>query len=174
MARGRPLDDGRVAFLDFGMTKRIGAEQREREKAAIRASLEGDAPGVRANLAALGFFDLDDQGIDSERLLGYVRSLHEWHADDRQFTITHSYVSKLISSAEPGSENWELEKRLSMPPEALFARRLETLTLGVLGQLETTANWHRIMGELLDGREPSTELGRQEAAFFGSAVTGSS
>jgi hypothetical protein len=82
-------------------------------------------------------------------------------------------VSKLISNAEPGSRSWQLEKRLAMPPEALFARRLETLTLAVLGQLETTVRWHRIMGELLDGGEPSTDLGRQEAAFFGSAVTGS-
>jgi predicted unusual protein kinase regulating ubiquinone biosynthesis (AarF/ABC1/UbiB family) len=167
------MDDGRVAFLDFGMTKRIRPERLEREKAAIRAALDGDAAGVRANLSALGFFDLDDSGIDSKQLLAYVRSLHEWHIDDRPFTITRSYVSSLISNAEPGSRNWELEKRLSMPPDALFARRLETLTLGVVGQLETTANWHRIMGELLDGLEPSTELGRQEAAFFGSAVTGS-
>jgi hypothetical protein len=57
-----------------------------------------------------------------------------------------------------------------MPADALFARRLETLTLGMLGQLEATANGHRIMGELLHGSEPSTELGRQDAAFFGSAV----
>jgi hypothetical protein len=48
----------------------------------------------------------------------------------------------------------------------VFARRLETLTLGVLGQLEATANWHRIMGELIDGREPASTLGEQEAAFF--------
>ena len=168
------MDDGRVAFLDYGMTKRIRPERLEHEKAAIRASLDGDAAGVRANLAALGFFDLEDSGIDSEQLLAYVSAFHEWHAEDRPFTITRSYVSKLISNAEPGSRNWELARRLSMPPEALFARRLETLTLGVLGQLETTANWHRIMGELLDGVDPSTELGRQEAAFFGSAVRGSS
>jgi hypothetical protein len=129
---------------------------------------------VRANLAALGFFDLEDSEIDSEQVLAYVSAFHGRHAEDRPFTITRSYVSKLISNAEPGSRNWELERRLSMPPEALFARRLETLTLGVLGQLETTANWHRIMGELLDGGEPSTEHGRQEAAFFGSAVMGSS
>jgi hypothetical protein len=56
-----------------------------------------------------------------------------------------------------------------MPPDAITARRLETLTLGVLGQLEATANWHRVMGELLDGGAPADELGEQEAAFFGSA-----
>jgi hypothetical protein len=56
-----------------------------------------------------------------------------------------------------------------MPPNVILSRRLETLTLGVLGQLETTANWHRIMGELLDGSEPADGLGEQEAAFFGPA-----
>src|SRR5271165_1662945 len=164
------MDDRRVAFLDFGMTKRLRPEGIEREKAAIRATMEGNAAGVRAELAALGFFALDDSSVDSKQLLAYVRAFHDWHADDRPFTITRSYVNKLISTAAPGSRNWELEKRLSMPAEALFARRLEMLTLGVLGQLETTANWHRIMGELLSGLEPSGELGRQEAAFFGSAV----
>ncbi|HEV3284449.1 MAG TPA: hypothetical protein VG010_09605, partial [Solirubrobacteraceae bacterium] len=79
-------------------------------------------------------------------------------------------VSSLISGAAPGSPNWKLERQLSIPPDALFSRRLETLTLGVLGQLETTANWHRVMGELLEGAEPASELGRQEAAFFGSAL----
>jgi hypothetical protein len=39
-----------------------------------------------------------------------------------------------------------------------------------LGQLEATANWHRIMGELLDGGAPADALGEQEAAFFGSAA----
>ncbi|HWX96198.1 MAG TPA: AarF/ABC1/UbiB kinase family protein [Solirubrobacteraceae bacterium] len=165
------LHDGRVAFMDFGMTKRIKHERLEREKAAIRSSLEGDAEGVRTELAALGFFALDDPNIDSQQLLAYVRSFHDWHADDRPFTITRGYVAELIAGAAPGSRNWDLEKRLSVPPDALFSRRLETLTLGVLGQLEATANWHRIMGELLEGLEPSSDLGKQEAAFFTSDGT---
>ena len=35
-------------------------------------------------------------------------------------------------------------RRETMPPQAMLARRMEALTLGVLGQLEATANWHRI------------------------------
>jgi hypothetical protein len=54
-----------------------------------------------------------------------------------------------------------------MPPEALVARRMQTLVLGVMGQLEATANWHRIMAEWLGSGAPSTSLGEQEAAFFG-------
>jgi predicted unusual protein kinase regulating ubiquinone biosynthesis (AarF/ABC1/UbiB family) len=163
------LSDGRVAFMDFGMTKRIPHERLAHEKAAIRASLSGDAAAVREQLAMLGFFAHDDPSIDSEQLLAYERGFHEWHAADHPFTITRDYVTGLIARATPGSPGWQLEKHLSMPPDAILSRRMETLTLGVLGQLEASANWHRIMAELLDGAKPADELGRQEAAFFGAA-----
>jgi predicted unusual protein kinase regulating ubiquinone biosynthesis (AarF/ABC1/UbiB family) len=162
------LPDGRVAFFDFGMTKRIARERLEHEKAAIRATLDNDAAGVREELAALGFFEPDDPAINSDQLLEYMRALHRWHAEDRRFTITRDYVAGLVSRAAPGSSEWELEKHLSLPPNSITARRLETLTLGVLGQLQATANWHRIMAELLDRAPPADELGEQEAAFFGS------
>ena len=164
------LSDGRVAFFDFGMTKRLARERLEHEKAAIRAALANDAAGVREELAALGFFAPEDSAIDSEQLLEYVRGLHEWHAEDGPFTITREYVSALVSRSAPGSSEWQLERRLSLPPDAITSRRLETLTLGVMGQLQATANWHRIMGELLDGGAPADELGRQEAAFFHSGA----
>ena len=160
------LDDGRVAFMDFGMTKRMHEERLEHERAVVRASLEGDAAAVRQELAALGFLAADDTDIDSDDLLEYERGFHGWHADDRPFTITREYVTKLVSRAAPGSPSWHLERRLSLPPDAILARRMETLTLGVLGQLEATANWHRIMQELLDHGAPAGELGEQEATFF--------
>ncbi len=163
-------DDGRVAFIDFGLTKRIAPQRIAHERAAIRDSLDGDAEGVRRELAALGFFEPDDSAVDSDRLLGYVRAFHDWHAEDRPFTITGSYVTKLIATAALGSPNWELEKHLSMPPDAILSRRLETLVIGVMGQLEATNNWHRIMAELLDHGPPATPLGEQEATFFESTV----
>jgi predicted unusual protein kinase regulating ubiquinone biosynthesis (AarF/ABC1/UbiB family) len=167
------LDDGRVAFIDFGMTKRIDREGLAHEKAAIVESFAGDAARVRSELAALGFLAPADRDIDSDELLAYVRSFHEWHAEDRPFTLTGNYVTALISSAIPGSRDWDLQKRLTMPPAALVARRLETLVVGVMGQLEATANWHRIMAEWLESGAPSTPLGEQEAAFFGTTGAGS-
>jgi len=50
-------------------------------------------------------------------------------------------------------------------PDGVLARRMEALTLGVLGQLEATANWHRIAREWLFGDAPSTELGGLEQPF---------
>ena len=46
----------------------------------------------------------------------------------------------------------------------LSARGVE-VTLAVLGQLESSNNWHRIAREWIYGDEPVTELGKQEAAW---------
>jgi predicted unusual protein kinase regulating ubiquinone biosynthesis (AarF/ABC1/UbiB family) len=161
------LDDGRVAFLDFGMTKTISRSRLDTEVAVIRAGLEGRGDEVHARLVDLGFFTADDDAVDYASLLAYFQSLQEWYAHDRDFTITGPYVARLMTAGAPGTPGWELTKRAKLPPDALFARRMEGLTLGVLGQLEATGNWHRIMSEWLYGGEPSSPLGEQESDFFG-------
>src|SRR4030095_2408552 len=71
----------------------------------------------------------------------------------------------LIDFGDPRSRHWQLMRRETMPPQAMLARRREAPGLGVLGQLEATANWHRIAREWLFGDPPSTELGALEAPF---------
>ena len=79
-------------------------------------------------------------------------------------TITRELVAQmLIDFGDPRSRHWQLMRRETMPPQAMLARRMEALTLGVLGQLGATANWHRIAREWLFGDPPSTELGALEA-----------
>jgi predicted unusual protein kinase regulating ubiquinone biosynthesis (AarF/ABC1/UbiB family) len=158
------MPDGRVAFMDFGMTKRIPAEQIDQETAVIRAGLEGDARELHALMVALGFYAADDDAVDPDRLLAHVQSLQGWYAEDREFTISRAYVSRIMLDAgDPRSEYWDLMKRGTLPPDAMLARRMEALTLGVLGQLDATANWHRIMSEWLYDGPPATPLGEAEA-----------
>jgi hypothetical protein len=61
-------------------------------------------------------------------------------------------------------------RRETMPPQAMLGRRMEALTLGVLGQLEATANWHLIAREWLFDDPPSTELGELERPFHSRAA----
>ena len=49
------MDDGRVAFLDFGMTKQLDTEQIELEIAAIEAALDDDPDELVVALDDLGF-----------------------------------------------------------------------------------------------------------------------
>jgi predicted unusual protein kinase regulating ubiquinone biosynthesis (AarF/ABC1/UbiB family) len=160
------MEDGRVAFLDFGMTKKLDREHLDAERQAIRFGMEGDAEGLHAQLASMGFFDADDADVPADAVLAHFRDVTRWYIEDREVTIDKRYAGEvLVDFGDPRSEHWELMKRETMPPQAMLARRMEALTLGVLGQLEATANWHLIAREWLFGDSPSTELGELEESF---------
>ena len=161
------LEDGRVAFIDFGMSKRVSREQVDAELEVMRAGIEREPDRLRAALVAMGFFGADDPVITAERVQEHFEAAAGWYAVDRELTIDRDYVRRvMIDAGGPQSRFWELMKRQTMPPETLFARRMEGLTLAVLGQLEATANWHRIAREWLFGDPPVTQLGAAEADFF--------
>ncbi|MBA2629728.1 MAG: AarF/ABC1/UbiB kinase family protein, partial [Thermoleophilaceae bacterium] len=162
----RLMGDGRVAFIDFGMTKRVAREDIAAEVRALRLGMEGDAEGLHAQLGSMGFFDLADDAVTPEAVMDHFRDVIRWYLADEDVTIDREVVaSVLIDFGDPRSPHWELMKRETMPPQAMLARRMEALTLGVLGQLGATANWHRIAREWLFGDPPSTELGRAEQSF---------
>ena len=161
------LPDGCVAFLDFGLTKKVEMTHVEAEKGVIRAGLEGDAEGLYDRLADLGFYARDSKKVIAERLLEHVRLLQDWYAEDAEFTLSRDYVSQLLLQAgDPRSDYWDQMREGTIPADALFARRMEGLTLGVLAQLNATANWHSIMREWLYDAPPSSPLGEQEAEWL--------
>ena len=166
------LADGRVAFLDFGMTKTLPRATIEAELGVLRAGLEGDAVGAHAGLASLGFFEQADPHFDPERVLAHVRALNAWYADDVPFTITSRYVSKLmVDAGDPRSDYWDLMRNETVPADSLFSNRMQGMTLAVIGQLNATANWHRVMSEWIYGAAPSSTLGVAEAEFFAGRPT---
>ena len=65
----RLMPDGRVAFMDFGMTKRVAREDIEAEVEALGAAMDGDVDELYRRLAAMGFFDPDDEEVTPERRL---------------------------------------------------------------------------------------------------------
>ena len=162
----RLMADGRVAFIDFGMTKRVDRADIEAEIEALRAAMDGDVAGLHRRLGAMGFFDPADEQVTPQAVFEHFRDVTSWYVDDREVTIDRDVVTQvLIDFGDPRSRHWQLMRRETMPPQAMLARRMEALTLGVLGQLEATANWHRIAREWLFGEAPSTELGRLEESF---------
>jgi predicted unusual protein kinase regulating ubiquinone biosynthesis (AarF/ABC1/UbiB family) len=166
------MDDGRVAFLDFGMTKKLDREQILLEQRAFDAASRNDPEAFREALHVLGFVK-NPSKLDAERLLEHMRAVGGWYVEDREIEITPRRVMKIIESTnDPRSEYFDLMRRESIPADELMGRRMEIGVVAVLGQLRAKRNWHRIAREWVYADPPATELGEQEWAYFeGRGVT---
>jgi predicted unusual protein kinase regulating ubiquinone biosynthesis (AarF/ABC1/UbiB family) len=164
--------DGRVAFLDFGLFKRMDAAPVELELACQRAVVEGDAATLHRLLAESGFLP-EPERVNPDHLLAFIRDAIWWYTSDETVALTPEIATHvMIESSDPRSSHFREMRHQQMLPEHLFGRRMEMLTLAVLSQLRARANWHRIAREWMYGDEPVTELGHAEAAFYGRSGVG--
>ena len=161
------MEDSRVAFLDFGMTKKLDREQILLEQRAFDAASRDDPEDFREALHDLGFIK-NPSKLDAERLLDHMRAVGGWFVmEDRELEITSRRVMKIIESTnDPRSEYFDLMRRESIPADELMGRRMEIGVVAVLGQLRAKRNWHRIAREWVYADPPATELGEQEWAYF--------
>jgi predicted unusual protein kinase regulating ubiquinone biosynthesis (AarF/ABC1/UbiB family) len=163
---------GAVAFLDFGMTKRLDPEQIRLEEEVVKARLDHDPERLREKLHELGFLR-NPKRVDAERLMGHVDAVGGWYLEDGEREITPEYVMGVIAAiSDPRSDFYALMRRENVPANELMGRRMEIGVLAVLGQLRAKRNWHRIAREWWFGDPPETELGRQEHDFWARKGTG--
>jgi predicted unusual protein kinase regulating ubiquinone biosynthesis (AarF/ABC1/UbiB family) len=168
------LDDGRVAFLDFGLFKRLDREPVELELACQRAVVEGDAQTLHTLLAESRFLP-EPERVDPDHLLAFIEDAIWWYttADEEVQLEPEIATEVMIESSDPRSSHFREMRHQTIKPEHLFGRRMEMLTLAVLSQLRARNNWHRIAREWMYGDEPVTELGREEAAFYAAGAVSS-
>jgi predicted unusual protein kinase regulating ubiquinone biosynthesis (AarF/ABC1/UbiB family) len=161
------LADGRVAFLDFGLFKRIEREPVELELACQRAVVEQDAQTLHKLLAESRFLP-EPERVDPDHLLAFIEDAIWWYTTaDEDVPLSPEIATEvMIESSDPRSSHFREMRHQTIQPEHLFGRRMEMLTLAVLSQLRASKNWHRIAREWMYGEAPVTDLGRAEAEFY--------
>jgi len=160
------LGDGRVAFFDFGLFKRMPPGAVELEINVARAIIEGDTDTIMRLGTEVGFFRNPDK-FNPDRVLAHFRAATSWYTCDREIELTPDYATQvLIDMSDPRSEYFGYLRQESAPPDHIFGRRMEVLTLAVIAQLRARGNFHRIAREWFYGDPPATALGDEEAAFY--------
>ncbi len=164
------LDDRRMVFYDFGLFKRMPPGAVELEIQVARAIIEGDTDTIMRLGSEVGFFP-DPDKFDPQRVLAHFRAATSWYTVEQYTELTPDYATQvLIDMSDPRSEYFGQLRHESAPPDHIFGRRMEVLTLAVLSQLHARGNFHRIAREWFYDDPPATELGELEAEFYGRAA----
>ena len=161
------LRDGRMAFFDFGLFKRMPPGAVELEININRAIIDGDSEEIMRLGTEVGFFK-DPKKFNPDRVLAHFRAATSWYTCDREIELTPEYATQvLIDMSDPRSEYFGYLRHESAPADYIFGLRMQVLTLAVIAQLHAEGNFHRIAREWFYGDGPETELGEQEAVFYG-------
>lgn len=145
------MDDGRVAFLDFGSTKVVSPEWLAAGTEVVAAAMEGDAERHHRGAQRMGYFHRADR-VDPEWLLDQTRAGYEWFLEDREFRIDPDYVGRLIAAMVDASpEGIRAARAFKLPPDEIMFRRMSVGVFAVLGHLRASANWYRLARDYMFG-----------------------
>ena len=153
------MDDGRVAFLDFGLFKVMPKELIEIELDCQRAGHEGDGERLHRIWAETGFLR-EPERFRPDKLLAQFRDATWWYVLDEEIELEPEIATQvLIDMSDPRSQHFGQMRHETLPADHLFGRRVEMLTLAVLSQL-------RARGQLapdrarVDVRRPARDRAR--------------
>src|SRR5262249_14479268 len=112
------LADGRVAFLDFGLFKRMQRDAVELELDCQRAVCEGDAAELHRLLAESGFLP-EPERVNPGNLLAFVTEAIWWYTVvDEPVRLTPEIATQvLIESSDPRSSYFAEMRHQDMRPE---------------------------------------------------------
>ena len=159
------LDDGTVAFIDFGLLKRVDRQTAELELLGARAISTRDAPALVDGFAEQGI-SFDPDRFSPDDVLDAVLQTQGWFLTDDYPELSPDITNRIAAfAADPRGPIYRIFKGQTLPPAHLVQRRVEIQVLSILGQLRPRVNFHAIMNEYAFGEGPATELGRLAAEW---------
>jgi predicted unusual protein kinase regulating ubiquinone biosynthesis (AarF/ABC1/UbiB family) len=160
--------DGRVAFFDFGMMRRLPPDYLRREARIAQGVRDRDAAAVTDGMRELGYLPGAADDWNDELLLEYMAEATWWLQGDKPVRLTPEDLWRTtdVLRDEAGRDYVAQLRRMTLPREALLLRRMEGLLFQTAAMLRASAPWGRLMRELTDGGTPVGELGVEHAEWI--------
>ncbi len=158
--------DGTVTFLDFGLVKHFTADELSMFASMVKAAaVDADPAEFRRIVESAGML-LPGAPVDTNAVGEYFSLFYDTVREDREMTWTREYANSVVRHTFDRSS--PISQYATVPRAFVFIQRINLGLYALLGELGATGNYRRIAEELWPfvDAEPSTELGRAEAAWL--------
>ncbi len=153
------LPDGRVGFVDFGMTVELTESEHAFERDLFTALLRGELERVHELAVRAGFIGRPDL-MNAHDLADYIDHVVGWHLREGDVTVTpRTARDAVIAAALPAGGFYDKFEGQMLQVEHALGRRTDISTVALLGELHATAPWRGIACEVLGVDGPVTEMG---------------
>ncbi len=159
-------DDGTVTFLDFGLVKHFTAEEMSTFGSMVKAAaVDHDHDEFRSILERAGMLQ-PGAPVGTDEVGEYFSHFYDTVRADSEMTWTREYANSIVRHTFDRTS--PISQYATVPRAFVFIQRINLGLYALLGELEARGNYRRIASELWPfvNAEPSTELGRAEAAWL--------
>ncbi len=159
------MDDGKVAFLDFGLVRAVDPGTRTLMLTLVVALIADDREEGRKALESLGILNRKTPEVD--QVWEHLKLLNLPVMEDRSFKIEPELVQRIAAAGfDPRSRAFQTLRKIGIPGVMVTFNRMSFGVASLLARLEATANWQSIARELWSGEPSRTELGMAEEAWL--------
>jgi predicted unusual protein kinase regulating ubiquinone biosynthesis (AarF/ABC1/UbiB family) len=158
------LDDGSVAFLDFGCVTDFEPRLRKGINELIAGVLTKDLPRWRAALEAIGYVP-QGAALTNEELWEQMRIYYTFILEDNTPFTPEVSAAMIRQNLQLTGEVGRINRQLNIPQGVVFTQRITFGFTGLMSSIRAVGPWRSITAEYVLHEEPCTELGRLSAAF---------
>ena len=158
-------DDGRVAFLDYGLIREVDSETLKHLLEIIQSLIADDRERGRLALEGIGI--LNRRTPDIEAVWEHLMMINKPVLEDRPFKIDPPLVQEIAAAGfDPRSDAFQTLRKVGVPGIMVTFNRMSFGVASLLARLEATRNWQAIGHELWEGAPASTRLGEAEQEWM--------
>lgn len=157
------LNDGSVAFVDYGCVAEFSAETIAGFVRILRTVMDDEHEEWRRAVEAAGILQ-PGAPFTTEELWDHMRWYWAPVLED-DVTFTPELAAEMVRrNTQTTGIGGRINKYCNVPEGTVFLTRINFGLAGLLGNLHARGPWRGIIREYIDGAPPCTELGRRSAA----------
>jgi len=157
------LDDGSIAFVDYGCVAEFSPDHVAGFTKVLRALIADDREAWRRATEDIGILKRDAPFTTEE----LYEHMHWYWAPilEPEVTFTPELAGEMIRrNTQTTGLGGQINRYCNVPEGMVFLTRINFGLAGLMANLRARGPWRAIIEEYIDGKEPSTELGRLSAA----------